>query len=108
MASDWAVPLAEALKLPLPEGRLSALAFAHGSLEVRLFAPRGQDTQIPHDRDEVYIVARGTGRLVRDGERVEVSPGMMLFVPAGMDHRFEGFSDDFATWVVFYGPEGGE
>jgi hypothetical protein len=22
--------------------------------------------------------------------------------------RFEDFSDDFATWVIFYGPPGGE
>jgi len=25
-----------------------------------------------------------------------------------MEHRFEKFSDDFATWVIFYGKEGGE
>jgi len=25
-----------------------------------------------------------------------------------MDHRFENFTDDFATWVIFYGEEGGE
>jgi hypothetical protein len=25
-----------------------------------------------------------------------------------MEHRFEDFTEDFATWVVFYGPEGGE
>jgi hypothetical protein len=23
-------------------------------------------------------------------------------------HRFENFTDDFGTWVIFYGPEGGE
>ncbi len=27
-----------------------------------------------------------------------------LFVPAFTPHRFIDFSDDFATWVVFYGP----
>jgi hypothetical protein len=32
----------------------------------------------------------------------------MLFVPAGVEHRFEDFSDDFAVWVVFWGPDGGE
>ena len=31
-----------------------------------------------------------------------------LFVPAGQIHRFEDFSSDFAVWVAFYGPEGGE
>jgi hypothetical protein len=30
------------------------------------------------------------------------------FVAAGVPHRFESFSDDFATWVVFWGPRGGE
>lgn len=34
--------------------------------------------------------------------------GDVLFVPAGVEHRFEDFSDDLAGWVVFYGPEGGE
>jgi len=32
----------------------------------------------------------------------------MLFVPAGLEHRFVDFTDDLAVWVVFYGPEGGE
>jgi hypothetical protein len=30
------------------------------------------------------------------------------FVAAGVPHRFESCSDDFATWVVFWGPKGGE
>jgi hypothetical protein len=33
---------------------------------------------------------------------------MVFFVPAGVAHRFERFSPDFATWVVFWGPHGGE
>lgn len=37
-----------------------------------------------------------------------VKPGDLLFVPAGVEHRFGPFTDDFATWVLFYGPEGGE
>ena len=37
-----------------------------------------------------------------------VETGEALFVPAGVEHRFEDFTDDFAAWVVFYGPEGGE
>ena len=35
-------------------------------------------------------------------------PGDLLFVPAGVVHRFEEFTDDLAVWVIFYGPEGGE
>jgi hypothetical protein len=32
----------------------------------------------------------------------------VLFVAAGVPHRFEEFSRDFAAWVVFWGPKGGE
>jgi mannose-6-phosphate isomerase-like protein (cupin superfamily) len=37
------------------------------------------------------------------GERTPVGAGDLLFVPAGDIHRFETFSDDFCTWVVFIG-----
>ena len=30
-------------------------------------------------------------------------PGDVLFVPAGVRHAFEDFSDDLYVWVVFYG-----
>ena len=33
---------------------------------------------------------------------------LMASVAAGAVHRFVDFSDDFQTWVVFWGPEGGE
>ena len=95
--------LAAALALPLPEGRRSAEAFVDGDLEIRLYAPRGHDPQTPHDRDELYIVAAGSGRF-RLGEAVTpVGPGDLLFAAAHAPHRFEDFSDDFAVWVIFYG-----
>jgi mannose-6-phosphate isomerase-like protein (cupin superfamily) len=41
-----------------------------------------------------------------DGEaRRRVEPGAFIYVAAGRVHRFEQFSDDFAVWVIFYGPE---
>jgi mannose-6-phosphate isomerase-like protein (cupin superfamily) len=92
---------------PAP-GRLSALLLEHGSMQLRWYAPKGEDTQAPHDQDEIYVVASGTGWFRRGDERVAFAPGDALFVPAGAPHRFEDFSADFAAWVVFYGPRGGE
>jgi mannose-6-phosphate isomerase-like protein (cupin superfamily) len=108
MKGHWHVGTRKAANMPLPEGRRSAEVLRHASLEVRWYAPKGGDTQLPHDRDEVYVVASGRGYFVRGTERVPFEPGDMLFVPAKMAHRFEDFSPDFATWVLFYGPAGGE
>ena len=82
--------------------------FAHCSLSIEIYRPVGSDTQRPHTRDEVYVVIAGTGTFLNDGARVAFGPGDVLFVAAGIEHRFADFSDDFSTWVVFYGPEGGE
>ncbi|WP_372016986.1 cupin domain-containing protein [Pseudoxanthomonas sp. 10H] len=90
------------------DGAAFAEVFAHGSLSVEIYRPRGRDLQTPHTRDELYMVISGHGEFVDGGQRHSFEPGQVLFVPAGREHRFENFSDDFATWVVFYGPEGGE
>ena len=93
---------------PLPPGRLSALLLQRGSMSLRWYAPKNSDPQTPHDQDELYVVASGTGIFVRGDERVAFGPNDVLFAAAGDVHRFEDFSPDFATWVVFYGAVGGE
>lgn len=97
----------EAVSLLQGSQRFSEV-FRHGSLLVEIYAPRGIDDQTPHTRDEVYVVWKGTGIFLNGDERHPFKPGDVLFVPAGVEHRFESFSDDFVTWVFFYGPEGGE
>jgi mannose-6-phosphate isomerase-like protein (cupin superfamily) len=80
----------------------------HGSMKLRYYAPRGTDLQTPHDQDELYVIASGRGTFLVAGQRVPFEPGDVLFAAAHVEHRFEGLSEDFATWVVFYGPPGGE
>ena len=87
---------------------LFQILFRHGSLEVEVYRPRGTDPQTPHTRDEIYVVIAGRGYFVNGDQRHPFEPGEVLFVPAGVIHRFEEFSEDFVTWVFFYGPEGGE
>lgn len=95
-------------RLPGPAGERYVELFRHGTLSVELYAPRGDDPQTPHTRDEVYVVASGHGQFLNGLDRHPFGPGDLLFVPAGVVHRFEHFGDDLAVWVVFYGPEGGE
>jgi mannose-6-phosphate isomerase-like protein (cupin superfamily) len=98
------ISLADARALPWKRGR-SAEAFVDGDLEIR-FTPRPTSgPQKPHTRDEVYIVAAGSG-VYRVGDRVtQVGAGDMCFAAAHAEHGFENFSDDFAIWIIFYGPE---
>lgn len=96
--------LASALALPLQDGRRSAEVLVDGDLELRFYAPKGQDPQPPHDRDEFYIVAAGQGAFQVADKRHSVGPGALLYAAAHEAHRFEALSDDFAVWVVFYGP----
>ena len=103
LTTDWALD-----QLPGENEETWRVLFEHGSLEIEVYAPEGHDPQQPHTRDEIYVVISGEGYFLNGGERHPFKPGDLLFVPAGVVHRFEDFSDDFATWVMFYGPEGGE
>jgi mannose-6-phosphate isomerase-like protein (cupin superfamily) len=109
MPTSTHVPLGDALSAGLPPaGNLAVPIFAHGSLAVEMYQPQGTDPQTPHDRDEVYLVARGAGIFFDGTARHEVDQGSFIFVAAGQRHRFEEFTPDFAVWVFFDGPNGGE
>ncbi len=93
-------------RVPADTDNRFATVFANGPLEVEVYAPRGRDPQQPHSRNEVYVVMKGRSMFVDGADRYPVSSGDMIFVPAGVVHRFEDFSDDLAVWVFFYGPNG--
>ena len=95
-------------RLPGPGGEWFARVMGYGTMEVEVYAPRGRDPQTPHSRDELYFVVSGSGQFANGPERHPFGPGDALFVPAGVEHHFEDFTDDLVVWVVFYGPEGGE
>ncbi|MGL4768348.1 MAG: cupin domain-containing protein [Formosimonas sp.] len=79
-----------------------AEVFRHGGVSVELYRPVGQDLQQPHERDEIYVILSGEGIFNHDGTRQAFQAGDLLWVAAGVEHRFEQFSSDFATWVIFY------
>jgi len=107
---DWLVSLPDIMAAIAnePDGKRYHYPIRHGTMRVGIYAPRGTDPQQPHDQDELYIVETGTGTFMNGDQRRPFKPGDVIFVPAGAVHRFEDFSDDFRTWVVFWGPEGGE
>lgn len=90
---------------PVSPSGLSRVALSNADIEVRHYAPKGTDPQTPHDRDELYFVISGRGVFERNGATFAFAAGDALFAAAGDQHRFKDFTDDFATWVLFYGPK---
>ena len=95
-----------------PAGAPSVAVLQHGSMSLRVFRPsanpEGRDMQQPHAQDELYLVHGGSAEMVIGAARFSAAVGDAFFVGAGQPHRFENFSHDFVTWVVFYGPQAGE
>jgi mannose-6-phosphate isomerase-like protein (cupin superfamily) len=107
---DWLLTLAQA-KANLPDGADGFRFFyglRHGTMKAGIYAPQQIDTQSVHKQDELYIIISGSGDFIKRDERRRFQVNDVLFVEAGAAHRFENFTDDFATWVIFWGPDGGE
>jgi mannose-6-phosphate isomerase-like protein (cupin superfamily) len=94
--------------IPWAKGQHAVSLLQRGTLQVKLSCPTPPNRQSPHEQDEIYVVMRGRGVLVADGEREPFEAGDLMFVTAGTEHHFEDFTEDIAVWVIFHGPPGGE
>jgi mannose-6-phosphate isomerase-like protein (cupin superfamily) len=63
--------------------------------------PGEKDTQEPHSADELYYVIQGNGMMELGKTKKAVGEGSIVFVPAGMQHRFYGNSKDLVVLYVF-------
>ena len=95
-------------RIPSPTGERSVLVLKRGTLDVRLSIPEPPNQQTPHEQDELYVIIRGRGILVHNGECDPFEAGDILFVAAGVEHHYEDFTADLALWRIFYGRIGGE
>ncbi len=100
----WKISSEEALELLAkhPEGKPFITLLEREKMYVEVYQPKQVDLQKPHDQDEIYVVISGSGVFSNGGICQQFSPSDLIFVPAGVEHRFEDFTDDFATWVIFY------
>jgi mannose-6-phosphate isomerase-like protein (cupin superfamily) len=95
-------------KFPLPanekwkDGVWDIETFRKNGVSKILFAPKKTDYQTFHEEDEFYFIVRGKGELIIDKERFTCEIGDSFFVPAKVLHHFENFTEDFATWAVFF------
>ncbi|URM90630.1 cupin domain-containing protein [Streptomyces sp. MRC013] len=63
------------------------------------------DPQQPHKEDEVYLVVSGRGSITVGTETTQVGRGSVVYVPAGVPHRFHHITEDLRVLVVFSPPE---
>jgi mannose-6-phosphate isomerase-like protein (cupin superfamily) len=85
------------------------LQFLRGrNMSVGLYAlgAGDHDPQQPHGQDEVYFVVSGRGSLTVGGQTTQVARGSVVYVPAGVAHKFHHISEDLRVLVVFSPPEG--
>ena len=73
------------------------------SLTIARWPARSVDDQQPHTEDEVYYVRAGRAVLTIGEERINVEPGSLAFVAAGVEHRFSEITEDLET-LVFWSP----
>jgi mannose-6-phosphate isomerase-like protein (cupin superfamily) len=64
-------------------------------------AAGGSDGQSPHTEDEIYVLTAGRATIESGGERADVGPGAVIYVPAGEVHRFTAITEDLALLVLF-------
>jgi mannose-6-phosphate isomerase-like protein (cupin superfamily) len=67
--------------------------------------PSEEDTQSPHDSDEIYYIISGDGFLNIGGRDYKVSEGMSYYVEKNIEHRFHGNTKQLTVLYFFGGPD---
>ncbi|NBM15531.1 cupin domain-containing protein [Streptomyces sp. GC420] len=77
------------------------------NMSVGLYALNAGETdpQQPHGQDEVYMVMSGRASITVGMETTVVGRGSVVYVPAGVPHKFHHISEDLRVLVVFSPPE---
>jgi mannose-6-phosphate isomerase-like protein (cupin superfamily) len=76
------------------------------SVGVYVLPAGGIDRQQPHTEDEVYHVVSGRGAIQVAEESRPIAAGSVVFVQAGVEHRFHTIKEQLVI-VVFFAPAEG-
>ena len=73
------------------------------SAGVYALASGTEDAQTPHREDELYYVVGGRARFRSGEDDRPVAAGSLIFVAAGVEHRFHDITEDLRV-LVFFAP----
>ncbi|MGQ0794996.1 MAG: cupin domain-containing protein [Nitrosopumilaceae archaeon] len=68
-------------------------------------APGEDDTQTPHDSDEIYYIIDGDGFLNISGKDYPIREGWAYFVSKKVEHKFHGNKRELVVLYFFGGPD---
>ncbi len=72
---------------------------------ILVLKPGEDDTQTPHDSDEVYFVISGNGFLKIKDKDYKVSKDRLFFVAKDVEHCFHGNTKELKVLYFFGGPD---
>jgi mannose-6-phosphate isomerase-like protein (cupin superfamily) len=70
---------------------------------IYILPSEGMDLQRPHEQDEIYYVISGAAKIRLRNEEKQVEKGNLIFVEAGLDHRFVDIQQELVL-LVFFAP----
>ncbi len=76
------------------------------SMGLYVLPANGVDPQQPHTEDEVYYVVGGQAMIRVGDEDRPVQAGSIVYVEAGVEHRFHTITEDLSILVFFAPAEG--
>ena len=72
---------------------------------VLVLQPGEEDTQEPHESDEVYFIIKGDGFLKINNNDYPVEQNKMYFVAKNIEHFFYGNKKELVVLYFFGGPD---
>ena len=72
---------------------------------ILVLKPGEEDTQTPHDSDEVYYVISGNGFLKIKDKDYKVTKDKLFFVAKDVEHYFHGNTKELKVLYFFGGPD---
>ncbi len=72
---------------------------------VLVLHPGEEDTQEPHETDEVYFIIKGNGFLKIKNKDYQVEPNNMYFVAKNVEHFFYGNKKELVVLYFFGGSD---
>ena len=72
---------------------------------ILILKPGEEDTQLPHDSDEMYYILEGDGFLKIKNKDYVLKKGKAFFVPKDTKHYFFGNKKKLSVLYFFGGPD---